>query len=317
MRSETSFLKLQKNQELSYFYPHIFQLFMSKHFNNFVIQLKEKFPFTMVFKKELISFLRSSFILMLLFYVVGFFNKEQSLFYYFTGFFLTLFLTFLFNFLLNSKVISVFISLDKWCLWKEITKRLFFLIIYIFNVILYIDYSLNINFSKVDFSQFLTISFIIGSVPIVIKIFMTRNKLLRTSLIEAELLHEKIRLRQTEKKVLNEELIIKSNIINEVFKIDINDVLYIQSNQNYISIYYLKENVVKRRLLRISLINALKQITFDNIMQCHRSYIVNINCVEKITGNAQGLKLELKHNSVVPVSRSFVKEFKATLVDQV
>ncbi|MBL4642136.1 MAG: LytTR family transcriptional regulator DNA-binding domain-containing protein, partial [Flavobacteriaceae bacterium] len=45
------------------------------------------------------------------------------------------------------------------------------------------------------------------------------------------------------------------------------------------------------------------------------SYIVHLNCIEKITGNAQGLKLELTHNIVVPVSRSFVKKFKTTLVD--
>ena len=83
----------------------------------------------------------------------------------------------------------------------------------------------------------------------------------------------------------------------------------------YISIYYLKENVVKRHLLRISLINALKQIASENIVQCHRSYIINIHSIEKTTGNAQGLKLELTHNNVVPVSRSFVKKFKATLVD--
>lgn len=288
---------------------------MPKYFNIALVHLKEEFPFTMVFKNELISFLKSSAILMLLFYVIGFFNKEQSLLYYFSGFFLTLFVTFLFNYLLNSKIIYAFVSDRKWNLWKEITRRLFFLIIYIFNVIVYIDYSLNINFSKVDFSQFLTISFIIGSIPIVIKIVMTKNKLLKSSLIKAELLHEKIRMYQSEKKHLKEELIIKSNIINEVFKIDLNDLLYIQSNQNYISIYYLNDHRIKSHLLRISLVNALKQITSENIIQCHRSYLVHINSIEKITGNAQGLKLQLIQNIVVPVSRSFVKEFKATLVD--
>lgn len=290
---------------------------MPAFLNKTFVKLKEDFPFTMVFKNELISFLKSSFILMLLFYVLGFFNKEQSIFYYFSGFFFTLFATFLFNYFLNLKVILPLIDVEKWCLWKEIARRLFFLIVYIFNVILYIDYSLNINYSKVDFSQFLTLSFIIGSVPIVIKIFIIRNKLLRKSLVDAELLQKKITLHQSEKKEIVEELIIKSNIINEVFKIDAKAVLYIKSNQNYISIYYLKENIVKSHLLRISLINALRQIETENIMQCHRSYLVNINSIEKITGNAQGLKLELQHNITVPVSRSFVKEFKTSLVNQV
>ena len=147
------------------------------------------------------------------------------------------------------------------------------------------------------------------------KFVSAKNKLLKASLIEAELLGEKIRLYQSEKKPKFEELTITSNIINEVFKVAVNDVLYIQSNQNYISIYYIKEHKIKSHLLRISLVNALKQITSENIIQCHRSYLVHINSIKKITGNAQGLKLELTHNIVVPVSRSFVKEFKATLVD--
>jgi len=290
---------------------------MFKYFKKIIVHLKEDFPFTMVFKNELISFLKSSVVLMLLFYAIGFFNKEQNILHYFLGFFLTLFATFLFNFLVNSKVISVFISLDKWCLWKEITKRLFFLFYYIFNSILYIDYSLNINFSKVDFSQFLTISFIIGAFPMVIKIVLTKNKLLKASLIEAQLLGKKINLMQSGKQPNFEELTITSNIINEVFNMVVQDVLYIQSNQNYISVYYLKENIVQNHLIRISLINALKQISSKDIVQCHRSYLVNIKSIEKITGNAQGLKLKLRHNMVVPVSRSFVKEFKALLVHSV
>jgi len=288
---------------------------MSTIFTNINTTFKEKFPFTMDFKNEFSGFLKSAFVLIILLYVVGFFNPDQDIFKYFSGFFLTLFLTFLFNYFLNLVLISRLISAENWCLLKEVIRRLFFLAVYSFTIILYIDYSLNVNFSKVDFWQFVTTSFIIGSIPIVIKIFITKNKLLKASLAEAEFLQEKIAEHQLETKLINEEIIIKSNIINEIFKIDVNDLLYLKSDQNYISIHYIKEGELKNHLLRISLINALKQITAESIFRCHRSYAVNINCIEKITGNAQSLKLELTHNSIVPVSRSFVKEFKATLVD--
>jgi hypothetical protein len=290
---------------------------MPEFFNKIRVTLKEEFPFMMVFKDEFLSFLKSSVILILLFYMVGFFNKEQSLFNYFSGFFLTLLTTFLFNYFLNLKIISVFVSSEKWCLWKEITRHLFFLAIYVFNVILYIDYSLNINFSKVDFLQFLTTSFIIGSIPITIKIFITKNRLLKTSLTEANLLQKKIGLYQTESKKVKEEIVIQSNIINEVFKVDVSDIVYLKSDQNYISIYYIENEKLKSYLLRISLVNALKQITSEHIFRCHRSYVVNINRIEKITGNAQSLKIQLTQNCVVPVSRSFIKEFKTKLVNQV
>ena len=281
------------------------------------MNLKEKFPFEIIFKNELKTFFKSSITLIILLYVIGFFNRDQNVFYFFSGFFLTLFSVFLFNFILNSMIISRFHFVEKWCLWKEISRRLFFLVIYSFAIILYFDYSMNINFSKVDFWQFVTICFIIGSIPIIIKVFITKNKLLIASLKEAKLLQERIHLLQSEKKNLNEKIIIKSNIVNEIFNINLDDLQYLKSEQNYISIYYLKEGELKNHLLRISLINALKQLTDQPIFRCHRSYAVNINSIEKITGNAQSLKLELTQNSIVPVSRSFVKEFKARLNNQI
>ena len=286
---------------------------MPSFFTNTNTTFKEKFPFNTGYKNEFLGFLKSALILIILLYVVGFFNPNQNIFIYFFGFFLTLLLVFLFNSLLNFVVIQRLVSVENWCLWKEITRRLFFLVIYSFAIILYIDYSMNINFSKVDFWQFATTCFIIGSIPIIIKIFITKNRLLKASLIEADLLQKKISLLQSVKKKITEEVIIKSNIINEVFKIDVNDLLYIKSDQNYISICYLKEGELKSYLLRISLVNALKQITAESIFRCHRSYAVNINCIQKITGNAQSLKLMLTQDCIVPVSRSFVKEFKTKL----
>lgn len=285
--------------------------------NNIKTTLQEGFPFAMDFKNEFFNFLKSTFALIIVLYVLGFFNPKQSALLFFLGFFLSFFAVFTFNYFLNAFVISKIITAEKWCLWKEILRRLFFLAIYSFAIILYVDYNLHINFSKADFWQFVTASFIIGAVPITLKIFMTKNKFLKRALTEANLLQEKIDLYHTESKKITEEIVIQSNIINDVFKVDVHDIVYLKSDQNYISIYYIKNGALKSHLLRISLVNALKQITSEHIFRCHRSYVVNINRIEKITGNAQSLKLQLSQNCVVPVSRSFIKTFKTTLVNQV
>lgn len=299
--------KTKKNKN-SLFLPQ----YLIQHMCNFIHKtkstLQEKIPYELVFKNEFLNFLKSSFALIVMLYVLGFFNPKNSVFYFFSGFFLTILIVFIFNYFLNSLLISKMISSEKWCLWKEILRRLFFLSVYCFAIILYIDYSLHIDFSKADFWQFVIASFIIGSIPIIIKIFIVKNKLLKHSLNEVYLLQTKRNLYQT--KTEKEEIIIKSNIINEVFKIDVNDIIYLKSEQNYISIFYLKEGELKNHLLRISLVNALKQITSEDIFRCHRSYVININSIEKITGNAQSLKLQLSKNCVVPVSRSYMKEFK-------
>ena len=48
----------------------------------------------------------------------------------------------------------------------------------------------------------------------------------------------------------------------------------------------------------------------QHIFRSHRAYIININKIIKSTGNAQGLKLSLKHTDIrLPVSRSYFKKF--------
>ncbi|MEJ5103001.1 LytTR family DNA-binding domain-containing protein [Chryseobacterium sp. MYb328] len=85
------------------------------------------------------------------------------------------------------------------------------------------------------------------------------------------------------------------------------DFLCIQSMENYCTLYYLDNNTVKKLLLRISLSGILMQVQTQTIKRCHRSYIVNLEKVKSLKGNAQGYKLilpEIDFN--IPVSRSFI-----------
>lgn len=86
-----------------------------------------------------------------------------------------------------------------------------------------------------------------------------------------------------------------------------NDFICIQSMENYCTLYYLDNNTVKKIWLRISLSNILKQVQTQTIKRCHRSYIVNLEKVKNIKGNAQGYKLILPEMDFdISVSRSFI-----------
>jgi len=102
---------------------------------------------------------------------------------------------------------------------------------------------------------------------------------------------------------------LKSNIVNDIITTNSKDFLFIEAEKNYITIVDNKCGKICKSLLRLSLIKAQEQITNDNIIRCHRSYLININTVCKVIGNSQGLKIVFSDElQPVPVSRSYKKE---------
>jgi DNA-binding LytR/AlgR family response regulator len=89
------------------------------------------------------------------------------------------------------------------------------------------------------------------------------------------------------------------------------NLFYIESSDNYSTVFFEKsgtppEAKLQKELLRSSLTRLESQISHENIVRCHRSYIVNLDKVEKVTGNAQGYKLHLKSPELlVPVARKY------------
>lgn len=95
-------------------------------------------------------------------------------------------------------------------------------------------------------------------------------------------------------------------------------LLYIESMQNYVSVCYLKEGKPQRELLRNTLSTIEQLLPADAFLRCHRSFIVNLQQIEHIKGNAQGLKLHLHQlpNFFVPVSRKYIPILKERMVVQ-
>lgn len=95
----------------------------------------------------------------------------------------------------------------------------------------------------------------------------------------------------------------------------IKDLLCFEANDNYTAIYYLRDGKVKKELYRITLKKIEDQVKgYGQIIRCHKSYIINVGMVSKVTGNAQGYKLQMTGVEVlIPVSRSFPKSMISNL----
>lgn len=94
------------------------------------------------------------------------------------------------------------------------------------------------------------------------------------------------------------------------FSIDEELVHYIKADDNYCEVISFSGGKAKKELMRITLKNVEEQIKdFPMFIRCHKSYIVNISNIEKISGNSLGYKLHVKNvGAEIPVSRNFPKE---------
>ncbi|TAE22500.1 MAG: LytTR family transcriptional regulator [Cytophagales bacterium] len=85
------------------------------------------------------------------------------------------------------------------------------------------------------------------------------------------------------------------------------NLLYIESSDNYCTIYHLQNGKLHKPLLRSSLGRLEAQLVdHPRLVRCHRSFVVNLDRVERVTGNAQGYKLHLLDGQLeVPVARRY------------
>lgn len=115
-----------------------------------------------------------------------------------------------------------------------------------------------------------------------------------------------------ETKVKTERILSIIPDVGENLNIKKNAFLYAQSEGNYSNIFYLNNEIVEKELLRISLKNLEEQIGDDNIIRCHRSYILNIQNAIRKQGNAQGFKISLKlTDEKIPVSRKYIDKINS------
>ncbi|MBR4524688.1 MAG: LytTR family transcriptional regulator [Bacteroidales bacterium] len=93
----------------------------------------------------------------------------------------------------------------------------------------------------------------------------------------------------------------------------INDLLCIEAQKNNVAVSYLKDGVLRCDEIQSTFSAVLEDLGgYDNIFQCHRSFIVNLNNISFARGNSNGYTLELGDGLLtVPVSRSYVPKLKS------
>ena len=216
-----------------------------------------------------------------------------------------------------------YFSDDRWTVGREITRVLIYLLFIALCNQLYLAWLLNEPLMVGGWLRAIGVTFLLAVFPIVVLILLSYIRQLRkySRLAEELPIHTpeptagNVTTRQAETPVEAVLTLVADNE-KDTLTLPASELLFIESSDNYCTVVYPKNNQLLKPLLRSSLSRLEKQIDQPRIIRCHRSFVVNLDRVERVTGNAQGYKLHLADSQFqIPVARQYnetlVSELKA------
>jgi hypothetical protein len=241
------------------------------------------------------------------------------------GFGFTTFIILLGFFKIAYPLFPLFFREDGWTIKREILSTFIILsLIGLGNGI----YAALYGITKFDIENILwfeLFTLLIGIFPVVAIVLFKENQLSEKYQGESESLNKIIdnetkRITKVETKVIEEPSVkikIRSESGKEDLELEAGLFLFMRGADNYAEIYFFEGPKIIKKVIRTSL--KLVEQTVGNkkeCYRCHKSYLVNLNKVVHISGNAQGYKLHLKEvEDLIPVSRKLNQEIKNLLVE--
>ncbi|HYC29313.1 MAG TPA: LytTR family DNA-binding domain-containing protein, partial [Chitinophagaceae bacterium] len=162
------------------------------------------------------------------------------------------------------------------------------------------------------------ITLAIAVLPISIYALLRQNQLLHKFSGQAQEIEKKL----SEKKSaviepqLSNKIILPGDYQNEKVEVYVDDLHLVTSASNYIKVFHLQKEHLVYSIIRSTLKKA-EDILLEhpNFFKCHRAYIINLDKVQHVEGNAQGYKLRITgYDELVPVSRNLNAEFSDKLL---
>ncbi len=205
---------------------------------------------------------------------------------------------------------------DQWTIGKEFGATLSIILVIAAGNWLYTLLTGLSEISMVNLGYSLVITAAVGIFPVSGIIAWTYIRTLKQTLTEAEKLDSQL-LQQQQKPDADTaaKLTITDEEGKEKLHLELEQLLYIAAAENYVEVFYLENNQLRKKLLRNTLQEIVEKLApFDAIFRCHRSYLINFKQLLHIQGSPQGYRIQLREVPVLlPVARSRTAAFKQRL----
>lgn len=205
---------------------------------------------------------------------------------------------------------------ERWNIGKEII--LFISVVMLIAIVHFglLLFQANKGASLILFQQVVLRTIAISCFPILGLVLFEQHSHRTKQLKKALDLNRKIRAYQLEKLEALNDSHLEHELVwflgengKPICQLNPNSIQFVKSEGNYYELHYVNENLeFKKQLIRNKLSEAEKILPHSLFRRTHRSFLVNIQHVENVTGNARDILLIMKlTGKIIPVSRSKAK----------
>lgn len=226
---------------------------------------------------------------------------------------ITVTIVFLTYFFLIQYLFSKYFNNKNWTIGKHLLSFLFILISSSF-----INFNVNPFILKgephgiTNYLDFFKAIISVGLFPMALYLFIDKrygdyqSKLINK---EAKASTLNVSYQEIKDEIINRLITVYSYNKKEELTFSNNELIYITSQSNYASFFLLKEGKVIEKILRKPLSEIEKELeSFSNIKRFHKSYIINSNFINSISGNSRGYLVGIDYtDKILPISRKFTK----------
>jgi hypothetical protein len=202
-----------------------------------------------------------------------------------------------------------------WNVGREIVSNIGMISVIAICNMLYSAWRFGNDISLVLLLNWLWVTAAVGIFPTMFGVFVQQMRLAKRYSAEAALLGQ---TPAGQPRTMGEAtILLEGDNQNERLQISVEDLLYIEADDNYVTVFFNAAGGTQQRILR----GTLRQMeaalaAHPQVFRCHRTYLVNLGRVQRWTGNAQGLRLHLLGTEQsIPVSRSLQKAIRSRIVE--
>jgi hypothetical protein len=278
------------------------------------LNLQQPMPFSRGLRKEVLFICITGTFTLLIFYLLHPFQFSSLSNLTLLGYGLVSVLAAIIYVVLTHFLYKAYWRDDNWTVGLEILHSLFFLL-FVGGCIMLYGYVTGISDLNLrNIFTYLLYTILLGFIPVMIRVMLVRNWRLKKDFSETKKINDLLARRKLES---DEKFIDLQNAsANDSLKLSNYDLLYIEATENYITVIWETNHTIKKQMVRMTMKNAIKQINDPLIVFSHRSFIINLRKVQKVSSKSGISTITLKNTETsIPLSGTYKKAIKQKLKD--